>query len=109
MSFGDEAKRTEGKWKLILVLIALAIINVPEVIYRILTGSDSYLTGTIRRAQGRTIVTTDPGGRFSESDFSTCNNFLFCPYNIFNNIYIRGFFYFIEALMIAIAIIFFTY
>lgn len=109
LSFGEEAKRTEWKWKLILVLMALVIINVPEVVYRVLTGSDSYLSGTIRRAQGRTIVTTDPGGRFSESDFSTCNNFLFCPYSIFNNIYIRGFFYFIEGVMVAIAIIMFTY
>jgi len=93
----------------VFVIVALILINVPETIYRILTGSDSYVSGTIRRASGKSIVTTDPGGKFSESDFSGCNNFLFCPYGIYNNIYIRGFFFALEVVMVVLAVIFLTY
>lgn len=109
LSMGDDAKRSEGKWKFILAILALILINVPEVLYRIFTGSDSYTQGTIQRVWGKAIITTDPGGQFTDADFVACDNFLFCPYSLFNNVYIRGFFFALEVLMVVVAVVFFTF
>lgn len=109
LSMWEESGRTEWKWKFIISIVALVLINVPEVLYRIFTGSDSYTQGTIQRVSGKTIITTDPGGQFTEADFVACDNFLFCPYGLFNNVYVRWFFFALEVLMVVIAVIFFTF
>jgi hypothetical protein len=42
-SMGDEEKTSDGKNRIILVVLGLFLVNIPEVLYRIFTGS-SYRT-----------------------------------------------------------------
>ncbi len=74
---GDEEKQGDGKMRLVLIIMGLFLINVPKVIYTILTGSN-YLDSDFRKVQS--ISSGDPGGTLNESELDSCNYF-FCPQN----------------------------
>jgi hypothetical protein len=76
-SMGDEEKQGDGKMRLVLIVMGLFLINVPKVIYTILTGSN-YLDSDFRKVQS--ISSGDPGGDLNESELDSCNYF-FCPQN----------------------------
>ena len=48
-SMGDEERTSDGKNRILLVLLGLFIINIPEVIYLIFTGSDYNTIGFGRK------------------------------------------------------------
>lgn len=47
-SMGNEEKRSDGMYRILLIVIGLFLINVAELLYRIFTGS-SYLTSGFSR------------------------------------------------------------
>lgn len=77
-SMGSEEKQTEGKYRILLIVVGLFVINIAELIYTIITGS-SYLDDDFGRKVS-SISDRDPGGDFNESELNTCNYF-FCPQN----------------------------
>ena len=48
-SMGDEEKQSDGKNRIMLVILGLFLINIPEVIYRIITGSNYNTVGFGRK------------------------------------------------------------
>ena len=44
-SMGNEEKTSDGKNRIMLIVLGLFIINIPEVLYRIFTGSEYYAVG----------------------------------------------------------------
>jgi hypothetical protein len=48
-SMGDEEKQSDGKNRIMLVILGLFLINIPEVIYRIITGSSYNTVGFGRK------------------------------------------------------------
>jgi hypothetical protein len=105
-SMGDEEKQNDGKYRLLLIFIGLFLINVPELIYTIITGS-SYLDNNFWR-KVRTISTRDPGGVFSDSSLNSCNYF-FCTQNFWGNSSTIAIMKFFEIIMIAAAVVMFTW
>lgn len=77
-SMGDAEKQNDGKYRLLLIFVGLFLINIPELLYTIITGS-SYLDDDFWR-KVRSISGRDPGGIFNESALSSCNYF-FCAQN----------------------------
>ncbi len=58
-SMGDEEKQNDGKYRILLIIIGLFLINIPELIYNIVTGS-TYLEDNFWR-KVQTVSTRDPG------------------------------------------------
>lgn len=58
-SMGDEEKQNDGKYRILLIIIGLFLINIPELIYEIITGS-TYLEDNFWR-KVQTVSTRDPG------------------------------------------------
>ena len=58
-SMGDEEKQNDGKYRILLIIIGLFLINIPELIYEIVTGS-TYLEDNFWR-KVQTVSTRDPG------------------------------------------------
>ena len=58
-SMGDEEKQNDGKYRVLLIIIGLFLINIPELIYTIITGS-TYLEDNFWR-KVQTVSTRDPG------------------------------------------------
>jgi hypothetical protein len=58
-SMGDEEKQNDGKYRLLLIFLGLFLINIPELLYQIITGS-SYLDDNFWR-KVRSVSTRDPG------------------------------------------------
>lgn len=58
-SMGDEEKQNDGKYRILLIIIGLFLINIPELIYEIITGS-TYLEDDFWR-KVQTVSTRDPG------------------------------------------------
>lgn len=104
-SMGDEEKQGDGKMRLVLIIMGLFLINVPKVIYTILTGSN-YLDSDFRKVQS--ISTGDPGGELSESALDTCNYF-FCPQNFWGNGSTVAVIKFFEILMLVTAVVMFSW
>ncbi len=104
-SMGSEEKQDDGKMRLVLVIMGLFLINVPKVIYTILTGSN-YLDSDFRKVQS--ISTGDPGGELSESALDTCNYF-FCPQNFWGNGSTVAVIKFFEILMLVTAVVMFSW
>lgn len=77
-SMGNEEKRTDGLYRILLIVIGLFLINVAELLYRIFTGSSYLSSGFSRKVSS--VSTRDPGGDFNESALQNCNYF-FCPQN----------------------------
>lgn len=105
-SMGNEEKRTDGTYRILLVVIGLFLINVAELLYWIITGS-SYLTSWFGRKVW-SISTRDPGGEFSESALQACNYF-FCPQNFWWNGSVIAIVKFFEMAMIVTAVVMFTW
>lgn len=78
VSMGNEERQTDGKYRILLIIIGLFVINIAELLYTIISGS-SYLDDDFGR-KVRSISSRDPGGDFNESALETCNYF-FCPQN----------------------------
>jgi hypothetical protein len=77
-SMGDEEKQNDGKYRFLLIFVGLFLINIPELLYTIITGS-SYLDDNFWR-KVRSVSSRDPGGIFNESALNGCNYF-FCTQN----------------------------
>lgn len=77
-SMGNEEKRSDGMYRILLIVIGLFLINVAELLYRIFTGSNYLSSGFIRKIWS--VSLRDPGGEFNESSLQACNYF-FCPQN----------------------------
>lgn len=105
-SMGNEEKRSDGMYRILLIVIGLFLINVAELLYRIFTGS-SYLTSGFSRKVW-SIWTRDPGGEFSQSALETCNYF-FCPQNFWGNGSVIAIVKFLEMAMIGTAVVMFTW
>ncbi|MBP6921104.1 hypothetical protein KBB89_00970 [Candidatus Gracilibacteria bacterium] len=105
-SMGSEEKRSDGTYRILLIVIGLFLINVAELLYNIITGS-SYLSIGFSRKVG-SVSTRDPGGEFSQSALETCNYF-FCPQNFWGNGNIVAIVKFFEMAMIGTAVVMFTW
>jgi Type IV secretion system pilin len=105
-SMGDEERQNDGKYRILLIIIGLFIINVAELIYTVITGS-SYLDDNFGRKVS-SISTRDPGGSFNESELDRCNYF-FCPQNFWWNGSVLAVIKFLEVTMIATAVVMFTW
>lgn len=103
---GDEEKQNDGKYRLLLIFVGLFLINIPELIYTIVTGS-SYLDSNFWR-KVRVISTRDPGGIFNASSLNGCNYF-FCTQNFWGNSNTIAIMKFFEILMITAAVVMFTW
>lgn len=58
-SMGDEEKQNDGKYRILLIIMGLFLINIPELLYEIITGS-TYLEDNFWR-KVQTVSTRDPG------------------------------------------------
>jgi hypothetical protein len=105
-SMGDEEKQNDGKYRILLIFVGLFLINIPELLYTIITGS-SYLDDNFWR-KVRTVSTRDPGGIFNESSLNSCNYF-FCTQNFWGNSGTIAIMKFFEVIMIAAAVVMFTW
>ncbi len=105
-SMGDEEKQNDGKYRILLILVGLFLINIPELLYTIITGS-SYLDDNFWR-KVRTVSTRDAGGIFNESSLNTCNYFL-CTQNFWGNGSTIAVMKFFEVTMIGAAVVMFTW
>lgn len=63
-SMGDEEKQNDGKYRILLIIMGLFLVNIPQLIYEIITGS-TYLEDNFWR-KVQTVSTRDPGGIFTE-------------------------------------------
>ena len=81
-SMGSEEKQAEGRYRILLIILGLFLVNIAELIYTIITGS-SYLDDNFGRKVD-SISSRDPGGDFNESALESCNYF-FCPQNFWGN------------------------
>lgn len=77
-SMGSEEKQADGRYRILLIVVGLFLINIAELVYTIITGS-SYLDDDFGRKVS-SVSSRDPGGDFNESALSSCNYF-FCPQN----------------------------
>lgn len=84
-SMGDEEKQTEGRTRIILIFAGLFLLNIPEILYRIFTGSsyDTLGFGT-KVAQVSNLSASSASGVISENELGKCN-FFFCPQNFWWN------------------------
>lgn len=105
-SMGNEEKSAEGRYRILLIIIGLFLVYLAELAYTIFTGS-SYLDDDFGRKVS-SISTRDPGGEFSESQLETCNYF-FCPQNFWGNGSVVAIVKFLEVIMIATAVVMFTW
>lgn len=105
-SMGDEEKQNDGKYRLLLIFVGLFLINIPELLYTIITGS-SYLDNNFWR-KVRVVSTRDPGGIFNTSALNGCNYF-FCTQNFWGNSNTIAIMKFFEILMIVAAVVMFTW
>jgi hypothetical protein len=105
-SMWNEEKVWEGRWRILLIMIGLFLINIAEIVYTIMTGS-SYLDDDFSR-KVTTISTRDPGWNFNESSLNTCNYF-FCPQNFWGNGSVIAVMKFFEMLMITTAVVMFSW
>lgn len=103
---GDEEKQNDGKYRLLLIFVGLFLINIPELLYTIITGS-SYLDNNFWR-KVRVVSTRDPGGIFNTSALNGCNYF-FCTQNFWGNSNTIAIMKFFEILMIVAAVVMFTW
>jgi hypothetical protein len=105
-SMGNEEKQAEGRYRILLIIVGLFLINIAELVYTIITGS-SYLDDDFGRKVG-SISSRDPGGDFNESALDSCNYF-FCPQNFWGNGSVIAIVKFFEMVMIATAVVMFTW
>lgn len=77
-SMGNEEKQADGRYRILLIIVGLFLVNIAELVYTIITGS-SYLDDDFGRKVS-SVSSRDPGGDFNESSLSSCNYF-FCPQN----------------------------
>jgi hypothetical protein len=105
-SMGSEEKRSDGTYRILLIVIGLFLINVAELLYNIITGSTYLSSGFSRKVWS--VSTRDPGGEFSESALQTCNYF-FCPQNFWGNGSVVAIVKFFEMAMIGTAVVMFTW
>ncbi len=105
-SMGNEEKRSDGTYRILLIVIGLFLINVAELLYNIITGSSYLSSGFSRKVWS--ISTRDPGGEFSQSALETCNYF-FCPQNFWGNGSVIAIVKFFEMAMIGTAVVMFTW
>jgi hypothetical protein len=105
-SMGDEEKAHDWRIRILLIIIGLFLVNIAELVYTVITGS-SYLDDDFGRKVW-SISTRDPGGNFNESALQTCNYF-FCPQNFWGNGSVIAIVKFLEVLMIATAVVMFTW
>ena len=77
-SMGNEEKQADGRYRILLIIVGLFLVNIAELVYTIITGS-SYLDDDFGRKVS-SVSSRDPGGDFNESSLNSCNYF-FCPQN----------------------------
>ncbi|MFA6079962.1 MAG: hypothetical protein WC753_00575 [Candidatus Gracilibacteria bacterium] len=109
-SMGDEEKTSDGKNRIMLVFLGLFIINIPDVIYQIITGSDYRTSGFYNKITG-VGDSLGQGGiatSISENAVERCN-FFFCPQNFFGSGSSTSVIQFLEMTMLVIAVIMFTW
>lgn len=106
-SMGSEEKTSDGKNRIILVVLWLLLVNLPEAIYKIFTGSSYKTTGFRNKIN-------DVGGNLSTAwgdktiiDNSEQCNFLFCPQN-FSWTDINSIITISEIAMVVTAVVMFT-
>lgn len=107
-SMGDEEKQSDGKNRIMLVVLGLFIINIPEVIYRIITGSNftSVWFGRKISEAGGQLSTGNTATSIAESGVEKCN-FFFCPTSFWwSNI--DAIIPFLEVTMLVVAVVMFT-
>ena len=77
---GDEEKQSNGKNRIMLVVLGLFIVNIPDVIYRIITGSNFTSVGFGRKISeaGGQLSTGNTATSIAASGAEKCN-FFFCP------------------------------
>lgn len=107
-SMGDEEKTSDGKNRILLVVLGLFLINIPEVLYRIFTGSDYRVSGFGRKVADvwNQLSGSWSGSSITENSAERCN-FLFCPQNFWwTNI--DAIIPILETTMLVVAVIMFT-
>jgi hypothetical protein len=107
-SMGDEEKTTDGKNRILLVVLWLFLINIPEALYRIITGG-SYKSIGFKTKLGDVQGQLSTGGHatsIADNSSKQCN-FLFCPQNfLWANI--DAIIPFLEVTMLIVAVLMFT-
>ncbi len=107
-SMGNEEKTSDGKNRIMLVVLWLFIINVPEVLYRIFTGSEYYDHGFRTKVSqvGSQLSTSWHAISISENSADRCN-FLFCPQNFWWTS-VDSIIPILEVVMLVVAVVMFT-
>jgi len=107
-SMGDEEKTSNGKNRIILIVLWLFLVNIPEALYRIFTGSDYRTNGFSRKVGdvGSQLSTSWSATSISESSAERCN-FLFCPQNFWWT-GIDSIIPILEITMLVVAVVMFT-
>jgi hypothetical protein len=107
-SMGDEEKVSNGKNKIILVILWLFLINIPEALYRIFTGSDYRNIGFDRKlndVRGQ-ISSWNVSTSISQESAERCN-FFFCSNNTWW-INVDSIIPMLETIMLVVAVVMFT-
>ncbi len=109
-SMGSEEKTTDGKNRIILILLGIFIINIPEILYRIITGSEYTTVGFGQKiaSVGQKISQSGTSTSISENSIKTCNYF-FCPQNFFWSGTSTSVIQFLEMSMLVVAVVMFTW
>ena len=109
VNFGEESRVTEWRKKLLYTLVALVLINVPERIYQVMTGNSSVTSQKLAKvSRGQGLSGRDGGGTFSDAELAQCN-ILFCPDGLGESSILIKSLRFLEVILIATAVIMFTY
>ncbi len=107
-SMGDEEKQSNGKNRIMLVVLGLFIVNIPDVIYRIITGSNFTSVGFGRKISeaGGQLSTGNTATSIAASGAEKCN-FFFCPTSFWWSS-IDAIIPFLEVTMLVVAVVMFT-
>jgi len=107
-SMGDEEKVSDGKNRIMLVVLGLFLVNIPEVLYRIFTWSDYRIDGFSTKVSqvGGQLSAGGTAQSITESSAARCN-FLFCPQNFWwTNV--DSIIPVLEVTMLVVAVVMFT-
>lgn len=110
-SMGNEEKTSDGKNRIILILLGLFLIYIPDVIYRIFTGNEYYMRngfGTKITWVWQTLYQGGTSTSIAENSVLKCNYF-FCPQNFFGTGGTTSVIQFLEMAMLVVAIVMFTW
>jgi len=107
-SMGNEERTSDGKNRIILIVLWLFIINIPEVLYRIFTGNDYRNIGFSTKVNdvGSQLRTSTSTTSIAENSADKCN-FFFCPQNFWWTS-IDAIIPVLEITMLVVAVVMFT-